>query len=72
MNMQISMVVPFLGKFDLKNQNCKLNLEIWYLDRFEYAEFNTGALFWFRTEIPFLSNYGQKNQKCQFILKFGT
>ena len=66
------MVVPFLGKFDLKNQNCKLNLEIWYLDRFEYAEFNTGALFWFRTEIPFLSNYGQKNQKCQFIRKFGT
>ena len=48
-------------------------VEIWYLDYFEYAEFNGGIPFFcFKQEIPVLRKFDPKNQNCPYKLKFGT
>ena len=64
----------FFGKIWSKKSS-KLSVwgEIWYLDQFEYAEFN-GSIHFFclRPEKPFLRKCGPKNQNCNFKLKFGT
>ena len=46
-----------------KNLRLSLWAEIWYLDYFEYAQFNGDAeVFCFRPKIPFLGNLFQKNK----------
>ena len=46
---------------------------MWYLDLFEYAQFNGGVLFiCSRLKIPFLGKFGPENHNCQFKLRFGT
>ena len=45
----------------------------WYLDYFEYAEFDIHAQYFrFRPKIPFLGKFVPKNQNYQFKLKFGS
>ena len=47
-----------------------VSAEVWYLEYFEYVEFNGGVPFFcFRLEIPFLGKFGPKTQNCQFKLK---
>ena len=61
------------GKIWSKKIKLTVQAEIWYLDKFEYAEFNDGVQFFcFSSEIPFLDKFGPKNHSCQFKLKFGT
>ena len=44
--------------------------QIWYLDLFEYVEFNGDVHFFcFSLEIPLLGKLGPKSQNCQFNLK---
>ena len=51
--------IPFLGKFGPKNQNCQY-AEIWYLNQFEYGEFNGAVHFFcFRAETSLLVNEGK-------------
>ena len=67
--MQNSVVMFIFFAFDLKysfwaNLASKLKFfygEIWYLDYFEYVEFNDDAqFFFFRPEILFWGNFAQK------------
>ena len=61
------------GKIWSKNSKLFVQSEIWYLDQFEYAEFNGGVYYiCFRLEIPSLVKFSLKNQSYQFKLKFGT
>ena len=76
--MQNSMVMliyfknTVFGQIWSKNIKLLFSFEIWYLDKFEYAEFNDDAdLFYFRLEVLVLSKSGPKNQNCDFELKFG-
>ena len=56
---------PFFGKFGPKNQNCQFWPEIWFLDYFEFAEFNGAVHFFcFRSEKAFLGKFGPKNPNC--------
>ena len=66
-------VVPFLGKFGQKTQNCQFKLKFGTqtnsnmqnsMVMFTFSLFDWKYLFWV--------NLVQKNQNCQFELKFGT
>ena len=59
------------GQIWSKNLKLLFSFEIWYLDKFEYAEFNDDAdLFYFRLEVLVLGKFGPKNQNSDFELKF--
>ena len=76
--MQNSMVMliyfknTVFGQIWSKNIKLLFSFEIWYLDKFEYAEFNDDAdLSYFRLEVMVLGKFGPK---CihYFELKFGA
>ena len=77
--MQNSVVMFTFSDFDpfwvnfVQKSKLSVYFEIWYLNYFEYAEFNGIVhLFCFRLEVPFLGKFGPKNQNCQFVMKLGT
>ena len=37
--------ITFLGKFGPKNHHCEFKIKVWYLEKFEYAEFINGFTF---------------------------
>ena len=56
-----------------KNAVLSVQAEIWYLDYFEYAEFNDDVFFFcFTSEIHLLGKFDAKNQNSWLMLKFGT
>ena len=60
------------GQIWSKNLKLSVSGESWYLDWFEYAEFNAGVhLFRFQSEMPFLGKFGRNCQNCQFKVKLG-
>ena len=63
--LQNSKVTAFtVSKLLRENQLSGLT-EIWYVDWFEYAEFNGCVhLFWFRLKVPFLGKFAPENQNC--------
>ena len=63
--LQNSKVTAFtVSKLLRENQLCGLT-EIWYVDWFEYAEFNGCVhFFWFRLKVPFLGKFAPENQNC--------
>ena len=64
---------PFLGKFGSKKSKLSVQDKTWYLDWFEYAEFNGAVhIFCFRPETPFVGKFSPKNQNCKFKFKLGT
>ena len=56
-----------------KKMQLSVQAEIWYLDYFEYAEFNDDVFFFcFTSEIHLLGKFDAKNQNSWLMLKFGT
>ena len=54
-----------LDKFGPKYQKLSVKAKTWYIDYFEYAEFNDDVHFFcFQLEIPVLGKIGPKNQNC--------
>lgn len=46
--------------------------EIFYLNQFEYAEFDDVHFLFFRPDIPLSGEFGPKSQNSPFKLKFRT
>ena len=60
------------GQIWSKNLKLLFSFEIWYLDKFEYAEFNDDAdLFYFRPQVLVLGKFGPTSIHY-FELKFGS
>ena len=60
------------GQIWSKNLKLLFSFEIWYLDKFEYAEFNDDAdLFYFRPQVLVLGKFGPTSMHY-FELKFGS
>ena len=61
------------GQIWSKKSKLSVEAEIWYLDLFEYAEFNDAVhAFCFWVERPFFGKFGPKSQNYQLKLKFVT
>ena len=76
--MQNSMVMliffknTVFGQIWSKNLKLLFSFEIWYLDKFEYVEFNDDAdLFYFRPQVLVLGKFGPTSIHY-FELKFGS
>ena len=53
-----------------KYLNCYLQLNTWFLNQFEYVEFNGHDYFFhFRLTMPFWGTVGPKNLNCHVSLK---
>ena len=65
--------IALFGQICSKKSKLSLYAKIWYLDWYEYVEFNDAIFFFcFRLEIPFLGKFGPKGQNHQLKPKFGS
>ena len=61
------------GTICSKKLKLSVEAEIWYLDQFEYAEFNDAVQFFvFERKCSFWGKFGPKSQSYQFKAKFAS